>query len=51
MKETKLFTPWQFGGLTIGNRLVKSAAGSAYLPTETPENIINEYTNWGQWAA
>ena len=48
MKETKLFTPWQFGGLTIGNRLVKSAAGSAYLPTETPENIINEYTNWAK---
>lgn len=48
MKDTKLFTPWQFGGLTIGNRLVKSAAGSAYLPTETPENIINEYTNWAK---
>ena len=48
MKDTKLFTPWQFGGLTIENRLVKSAAGSAYLPTETPENIINEYTNWAK---
>lgn len=48
MKDTILFTPWQFGKYTIENRLVKSAAGSAYLPTESPENIINEYTNWAR---
>ena len=39
MASSILFKPWQFGGLTIENRLVKSAAGSAYLPTETKENM------------
>ena len=43
MASSILFKPWQFGSLTIENRLVKSAAGSAYLPTETKENIIAEY--------
>ena len=48
MADTILFQPWQFGGLTIENRLVKSAAGSAYLPTETKENIVAEYSNWAR---
>ena len=48
MASSILFKPWQFGGLTIENRLVKSAAGSAYLPTETKENIIAEYSNWAR---
>ena len=48
MSTSILFQPWQFGKFTIDNRLVKSAAGSAYLPTETKENIIAEYTNWAK---
>ncbi len=48
MGSSILFKPWQFGALTIENRLVKSAAGSAYLPTETKENIIAEYSNWAR---
>ena len=48
MASSILFKPWQFGSLTIENRLVKSAAGSAYLPTETKENIIAEYSNWAR---
>ena len=51
MGASILFTPWQFGKLTIENRLVKSAAGSAYLPTETAQNIIEEYTNWAKGGA
>ena len=51
MASSILFTPWQFGKLTIENRLVKSAAGSAYMPTETPQNIIEEYTNWAKGGA
>ncbi|MDO4549195.1 MAG: twin-arginine translocation signal domain-containing protein, partial [Clostridia bacterium] len=43
-----IFSPWQFGRYTIENRIVKSAAGSAYLPTETKENIIEQYTNWAK---
>lgn len=51
MSKTKLFEPWQLGKYTIGNRIVKSAAGSAYLPTETKENIIEQYTNWAKGGA
>ena len=51
MASSILFQPWQFGKLTIENRLVKSAAGSAYLPSETPQNIIEEYSNWAKGGA
>ncbi len=51
MASSILFQPWQFGKLTIENRLVKSAAGSAYMPTETPQNIIEEYSNWAKGGA
>lgn len=46
--STKMFSAWQFGPLTIENRLVKSAAGSAYLPTVKKEEVIAEYTNWAK---
>ncbi|MDO4633798.1 MAG: FAD-dependent oxidoreductase [Eubacteriales bacterium] len=49
--KTKIFEPWQFGPLTIENRIVKSAAGSAYLPTAKKEEIIAEYTNWAKGGA
>lgn len=45
---TTMFSPWKFGPLTVGHRIVKSAAGSAYLPTAKKEEVIAEYTNWAK---
>lgn len=44
--DTTLFSDWSFGNLTMHNRMVKSAAGSAYLPWWTTEMTIAEYTHW-----
>ena len=46
--STKLFSEWKFGGLTLHHRMVKSAAGSAYLPWWTTEMSIAEYGHWAQ---
>ncbi|ANE22756.1 tat (twin-arginine translocation) pathway signal sequence [Denitrobacterium detoxificans] len=46
--QTSLFTSWKFGNLTLNNRMVKSAAGSAYLPWWTTEMTIAEYTHWAK---
>ncbi len=43
-----MFSPWKFGALTVAHRIVKSAAGSAYLPTALKEEVIAEYTNWAK---
>jgi 2,4-dienoyl-CoA reductase-like NADH-dependent reductase (Old Yellow Enzyme family)/thioredoxin reductase len=43
---TTLFSDWTFGNLTMHNRMVKSAAGSAYMPFWTTEMTIAEYTHW-----
>lgn len=48
---TKFFEPWQFGPLTVKNRIVKSAAGSAYLPTAKKEEIVDEYSHWAKGGA
>ena len=45
---TTLFSDWSFGPLTLHNRMVKSAAGSAYLPFWTTEMTIAEYTHWAK---
>ena len=37
------FKPWQFGPLTINGKLIKSAAGSNYLPGVSPEEVADEY--------
>ncbi len=41
--KTKLFEPWKFGSLEMPTRMVKSAAGSLYLPDVTDDRIIDEY--------
>ena len=46
--SSKYFEEWQLGGLTIKGRLVKSAAGSAYLPFVTKEEIVDEYSHWAK---
>lgn len=46
--STTMFSPWKFGALTVAHRIVKSAAGSAYLPTALKEEVIAEYTNWAK---
>ncbi len=46
--STTLFSDWSLGKLTMHNRMVKSAAGSAYLPTWTTEMTISEYTHWAE---
>lgn len=46
--STALFSDWTFGGLTMHNRMVKSAAGSAYLPTWTTEMTVAEYSHWAK---
>lgn len=46
--STTMFSPWKFGSLTVDHRIVKSAAGSAYLPTALKEEVIAEYTNWAK---
>lgn len=48
--KTKLFTPWQFGGLTIGNRMVKSAAGSDTMKSKdtTPIEFAQYYGNFAR---
>ncbi len=46
MSKTKIFEPWKFGSLTVPNRIVKSAAGSHYLPGITTEEIVGDYVNW-----
>lgn len=51
LAKSKIFEPWQLGKYTIENRIVKSAAGSAYLASETKENVIEEYTNWAKGGA
>ncbi len=43
---TKLFEPWKFGSLEMPMRMVKSAAGSLYLPEVTDERIIDEYVEF-----
>jgi 2,4-dienoyl-CoA reductase-like NADH-dependent reductase (Old Yellow Enzyme family)/thioredoxin reductase len=46
--STTLFSDWTFGSLTMHNRMVKSAAGSAYMPFWTTEMTIAEYTHWAK---
>jgi 2,4-dienoyl-CoA reductase-like NADH-dependent reductase (Old Yellow Enzyme family) len=46
--NTTLFSDWNFGSLTMHNRMVKSAAGSAYMPFWTTEMTIAEYTHWAK---
>lgn len=46
--NTTLFSDWSLGKLTMHNRMVKSAAGSAYLPYWTTEMTITEYTHWAK---
>jgi 2,4-dienoyl-CoA reductase-like NADH-dependent reductase (Old Yellow Enzyme family)/thioredoxin reductase len=46
--STRLFSDWTFGNLTMHNRMVKSAAGSAYMPFWTTEMTIAEYTHWAK---
>jgi len=46
--RTTLFSDWKFGNLTMHNRMVKSAAGSAYMPWWTTEMTIAEYTHWAK---
>ncbi len=46
--KSEFFTDWKFGKHTLNCRLVKSAAGSAYLPGTTDEEIISEYSTWAQ---
>lgn len=46
--STTLFTEWSLGNLTMSNRMVKSAAGSAYLPWWTTEMTISEYTHFAK---
>lgn len=41
--KTTLFSPWKFGNIELNHRMVKSAAGSLYLPGITDEHIIKEY--------
>jgi 2,4-dienoyl-CoA reductase-like NADH-dependent reductase (Old Yellow Enzyme family)/thioredoxin reductase len=41
---TELFSPWQFGGLTIRNRMVKSAAGSD--TGKNPVECVAYYRNF-----
>lgn len=41
--KTTLFSPWKFGDIELNHRMVKSAAGSLYLPGVTDEHIIQEY--------
>ena len=44
--KTTLFSPWHFGKLELSHRMVKSAAGSLYLPEVTDERIIDEYVEF-----
>ena len=44
--QTKLFSEWQFGPFTLHHRMIKSAAGSLYLPEVTDERIIDEYVEF-----
>lgn len=44
--QTKLFSDWQFGPLTLHHRMIKSAAGSLYLAEVTDERIIDEYVEF-----
>lgn len=46
--NTTLFSEWSLGSLKLNHRMVKSAAGSAYLPNTTAEEMIAEYTNWAK---
>lgn len=41
--KTTMFSGWDFGSLHLNHRLIKSAAGSLYLPGVTDEHIIAEY--------
>ena len=40
---SEFFKPWKFGPLTINGKLIKSAAGSNYLPGVSPEEVADEY--------
>ncbi len=44
--QTTLFSPWHLGKLELSHRMVKSAAGSLYLPDVTDERIIDEYVEF-----
>lgn len=44
--KTTLFSPWHLGKLELSHRMVKSAAGSLYLPEVTDERIIDEYVEF-----
>ena len=44
--KTTLFSPWHLGKLELSHRMVKSAAGSLYLPDVTDERIIDEYVEF-----
>jgi 2,4-dienoyl-CoA reductase-like NADH-dependent reductase (Old Yellow Enzyme family)/thioredoxin reductase len=41
--KSEFFKPWKFGPLTVNGKLIKSAAGSNYLPGVSPEEVADEY--------
>ncbi|MCR5090380.1 MAG: FAD-dependent oxidoreductase [Oscillospiraceae bacterium] len=44
--QTEFFKSWNFGPLEIKGRLVKSAAGSNYLPGVSVEEVVDEYSTF-----